>query len=559
MLLTIDNISKAYGDNQVLNNVTFALPYGQKLGLVGANGVGKSTLIKILIGEIEPDGGEWRVASGAEVGYLAQTLRAAEGQTIEELIDVTLGNIRRIEVRLRQLEAAMVQPGDDLDCLLAEYSELTDQFERRGGYDLDYRLDQVMAGLDVAYLARDRQLSTLSGGEKSRVGLAALLLAAPDLLLLDEPTNHLDFAALAWLESYLQTYKGGVLVVSHDRHFLNQTVTTIVEIEEHSREAKQYTGNYDFYAQIKEQARAQWVESYWAQQEEIRELRKLMKSKARTNPFARAPRDNDKFAYTFKAEKMQISLSRDIRSAEEKLRRIEEDPIPKPPSELKINPDFDPQVLTSKTPITVDLVSKAYGGHCVLDHVSCTVEPHSRIVIIGPNGAGKSTLLKIMAGVVQPDAGTVDVAPSVVLGHLDQEQETLVTRGTLFDVYRDGRVGEWEEFKAELLGYGLFTWPDLMKPVATLSVGQKRKLQIANLMAQKANLLLLDEPTNHISLDVLEEFEQALLDFAGPVVAISHDRRFIERFANEIWTMQDGRLTRFLGDWERYRDVMHVA
>lgn len=559
MLLTIDNIAKAYGDNQVLNHVTFALPYGQKLGLVGANGVGKSTLIKIIIGEIEPDGGAVQLASGAEIGYLAQTLSAAEGQTIDQLIGTTLGNIRQLEVRLRQLEAAMVQPGDNLDCLLAEYSELSEQFERRGGYDLDYRLGQVMAGLDVAHLARDRQLATLSGGEKARVGLAALLLAAPDLLLLDEPTNHLDFAALAWLESYLQTYKGGVLVVSHDRHFLNQTVTAIVEIEEHSRDVKQYSGNYDFYAEMKEQERTKWIESYWAQQEEIRDLRKLMKKKMHTNPFARAPRDNDKFAYTFKAEKMQGSLARDIRSAEEKLRRIEEDPIPKPPSELKINPDFDPQVLTSKTPITVDRVSKAYGNQRVLDNVSCTVEPHSRIVIIGPNGAGKSTLLKSMAGVALPDSGTVDVAPSVVLGHLDQEQETLVTNGTLFDVYRDGRVGDWEEFKAELLGYGLFTWPDLLKPAATLSVGQKRKLQIATLMAQKANLLLLDEPTNHISLDVLEEFEQALLAFAGPVVAISHDRRFIERFANEIWEMRDGRLTRFLGDWARYQDLMRAA
>ena len=559
MLVAIDNISKAYGDNQVLNNVTFALPQGQKVGLVGANGVGKSTLIKIIISEIEPDGGEVRVASGAEIGYLAQTLTAAAGLTIAELIDTTLGNIRQIEGRLRQLEAAMVQPGEDLADLLAEYSELTEQFERRGGYDLDYRLAQVMAGLNVAHLDRSRRVATLSGGEKARVGLAALLLAAPDLLLLDEPTNHLDFAALAWLESYLQSYQGGVLVVSHDRHFLNQTVTTIVEIIEHSREAKQYSGNYDFYAQMKEQERAKWVESYWAQQEEIWELRKLMKKKAHTNPFARPPRDNDKFAYTFKAEKMQVSLSRGIRSAEEKLRRIEEDPIPKPPSELKINPDFDPQVLTSKTPITVLEVSKAYGAQRVLDQVSCTVEPHSRIVIIGPNGAGKSTLLKIMAGATLPDQGFVDVAPSVVLGHLDQEQETLITEGTLFDVYRDGRVGDWEEFKAELLGYGLFTWPDLLKPAATLSVGQKRKLQIAGLMAQKANLLLLDEPTNHISLDVLEEFEQALLDFAGPVVAISHDRRFIERFANEIWEMRDGQLTRYMGDWQRYRETMRDA
>ena len=559
MLVAIDNLSKAYGDNVVLNHISFTLAYGQKLGLVGANGVGKSTLMKILVGEVEPDEGAVHVASGAEMGYLAQTLSGAETQTITQLIDATLGNIRQIEARLRHLEAAMAQPSNELDALLAEYSALTEQFERRGGYELDHRLDQVMAGLGVAHLARDRRVATLSGGEKSRIGLAALLLAAPDLLLLDEPTNHLDFVALAWLESYLKEYQGGVLVVSHDRQFLNQTVTTIVEIAEHSRAAKQYTGNYDFYAQIKVQERLKWVADYWAQQEEIWELRKLMKTKARVNPFARAPRDNDKFAFTFKAEKMQVSLSRNIRSAEEKLQRIEEDPIPKPPQELKINPDFDPQMLTSKTPIAVTGVSKAYGNQVVLDNVSCTIEPQSRIVIIGPNGAGKSTLLKLMAGTALPDSGSVEVAPSVVIGHLDQEQETLVTVGSLFDVYRNGRIGDREEMKAELLSYGLFAWPDLRKPAATLSVGQKRKLQIAALIAHKANLLLLDEPTNHISLDVLEEFEQALLSFAGPVVAISHDRRFIERFANEIWEMRDGRLTRFLGDWQRYQEPMQVA
>ncbi|MCB0064739.1 MAG: ABC-F type ribosomal protection protein [Caldilineaceae bacterium] len=559
MLLTIDNISKSYGDHQVLNNVSFGLPPGQKLGLVGANGVGKSTLLKIIIGELEADSGTVQVAPGTEVGYLAQALVNVETYTIDELVDAMLGNLRTIEGRLRELEAQMAASGDDLNEILAEYSELTEQFERRGGYELDYRLDQVFVGLGIERLARSRVVGTLSGGEKARVGLAALLLQAPDLLLLDEPTNHLDFAALTWLEGYLQSYSGSVLIVSHDRHFLNATVTTIVEIQEHNREAKVYHGNYDFYAQVKVQEREKWVESYWAQQEEIRELRKLMKSKARTNPFARAPRDNDKFAYTFKAEKMQISLSRDIRSAEEKLRRIEEDPIPKPPSELTINPDFDPQALTTKTPITVMNVSKVYGGQTVLDNVTCTVEPTSRIVIIGPNGAGKSTLLKIMAGELAPDQGTVDISASVLMGHLDQEQETLVTEGTLFDVYRDGRVGDPEEFKAELLGYGLFTWPDLGKNAAVLSVGQKRKLQIAGLIAQQANLLLLDEPTNHISLDVVEEFEQALLDFPGPVVAISHDRRFIERFANEIWEMRAGRLTRFMGDWARYNETNQTA
>ncbi len=556
MLLTIDNISKFYGDHQVLNKVSLGLPPGQKLGLVGANGVGKSTLLKIIIGELEADSGTVQIAHDAEIGYLAQALVNAETLTISELVDSMLGNLHAIEARLHELEGQMAVSGDDLEAILARYSALTEQFERRGGYDLDYRLDQVFAGLGIARLDRDRLVVTLSGGEKSRVGLAALLLQAPDLLLLDEPTNHLDFAALAWLEEYLKNYRGSVLVVSHDRNFLNATVTTIVEIQEHNREAKVYGGTYDFYAEVKVQERAKWIEAFWTQQEEIRELRKLMKSKARTNTFARAPRDNDKFAYTFKAEKMQVSVSRDIRSAEEKLRRIEEDPIPKPPSELIINPDFDPQALTAKTPIMVTNVSKGYGGQQVLDRVTCAVEPTSRIVIIGPNGAGKSTLLKIMAGELAPDSGTVDIAASVVMGHLDQEQETLVTAGTLFDVYRDGRVGDPEEFKAELLSYGLFTWPDLGKSADILSVGQKRKLQIAGLIAQQANLLLLDEPTNHISLDVVEEFERALLDFPGPVVAISHDRRFIERFANEIWEMRDGQLTRFMGDWERYQELI---
>ncbi len=552
MYLSIENLSKAYGDNQVLNQVSLTLDAGQKLGLVGANGVGKSTLLKIIVGEVQPDDGQVWLAPGTEVGYLPQVLEAADHQTIQDLILAAQGELVRVEARLRTLEGEMAAANGDLDAVLSEYGRLSELFERRGGYELDYRLDAVLAGLGVDHLPRDRRIGTLSGGEKSRVGLAALLLSAPDLLLLDEPTNHLDFAALTWLEGYLAGVQGGLLVVSHDRHFLNQTVTAIVEIDEHSKEAKQYAGNYDFYAQIKAMERVKWEESYWKQQEEIRELRRLIKTKAHQVGHNRAPRDADKFLYYFKGQQVADTISRNIRAAEEKLRRIEADPIPKPPKSLEISPEFDPAQLASHTPITAQGIRKRYGDQVVLDRVSLEIAADSRVVIVGPNGAGKSTLLRILAGHETPDDGTVQVASSVVLGYLDQEQSTLDPRQTVYEAFRGDRIGDWEELKAELLGYGLFTYPDLGKQVGTLSVGQKRKLQLAMLMAAGANLLLLDEPTNHISLDVLEEFEEALAHFRGPIVAVSHDRRFIQRFAREIWELREGRLIRYLGGWEEY-------
>jgi macrolide transport system ATP-binding/permease protein len=553
MLLSVEQISKAYGDNQVLNHVTFALNPGQKLGLVGANGVGKSTLLKIVVGEVEPDGGKVALAPGTRLGYLPQVLHDADALTVDQLIMASLAELQQLETRLRELETAMASANGNLDALLADYGQISEQFERRGGYDLDHRREAILAGLQIEHIDRTRPVGTLSGGEKSRVGLAALLLQEPDLLLLDEPTNHLDFLALAWLEGYLRDFRGGLLAVSHDRHFLNQTVQAIVEIDEHSKEAKLYNGSYDFYAQVKAQERIKWEESYWTQQEEIWELRKVIKFKARQVGHSnRAPRDNDKYIVYFKSQRVDDAVARNLRAAEEKLRRIEEDPIPKPPRPLEINPTFDPAALVSRIPLLGSELHKRYGQQVILDGISLAVDASSRVVIIGPNGAGKSTLLRILAGVEQADQGTVTRAPSVVLGYLDQEQQTLAPQQTVFEGFRAGRPGDYEEFKAELLGYGLFTYPELAKPVGTLSVGQKRKLQLASLLAQRANLLLLDEPTNHISLDVLEEFEQALSNFAGPVIAVSHDRRFIQRFAREIWEFKEGKLIRYLGGWEEY-------
>ena len=560
MLVSVLDISKAYGDTEVLNRVSLTIAPGQKVGLVGANGAGKSTLLKLIAGELEPDGGQIRLAAGAELGYLPQTLANTAGLSVEALLDQAMGSLREMEASLRALEAEIAANHDDL-ALLEEYGRLADAFERRGGYEREQRMAQVMAGLGLDDLPHDRLASTLSGGEKVRAGLAGLLLASPDLLLLDEPTNHLDFSAIDWLEEYLHAFHGGMLVVSHDREFLNRTVDAIVEIDEHSREAKLYAGSYDFYAQQKGVERARWEEDYARQQEEIIELRKVIKGKARQVAHGRPPRDKDKFLATFKAERVDTAVARNVRAAEERLRRIEEDPIPRPPRELRINPSFDPQAMVSNAPLVVSGVEKRYGPNHVLAGVDLTVDAETRAVIVGPNGAGKSTLLKIIAGLERPDAGSVSAGGSVVIGRLDQEQETLRDQNrTALEAYKNGRSGDPEEMKAELLGYGLFTYPELLRNVSDLSVGQKRKLQIACLIARQANLLLLDEPTNHVSMDVLERFEQALLAFRGPIIAVSHDRHFIRRFANEIWEMSDGRLQRHLGGWDDFvRERPEVA
>lgn len=553
MQLSITGVSKAYGDNQVLNQVSLALAAGQRIGLVGANGVGKSTLLRLIMGDEDADSGSVRVTAGTEVGYLPQVLVDADALTVRQLLDRALGEVVQLERTLRDLEQRLAAGGESLAEDLAEYGRVSEQFERRGGYDLAHRLEVTLAGLQVDHIGMERPVWSLSGGEKARLGLAALLLRSPDLMLLDEPTNHLDFAALSWLEDTLLTFRGGLLVVSHDRRFLNRVVTSIVEIDEVSRELKHYAGNYDLYAQQKVAARAKWEAEYWAQQEEIWELRKLIKNKARqvghTN---RPPRDGDKFIAYFKTMRIDDAVSRNIRNAEERLRRLEEDPIPKPPKPLVINPVFDPNALANRIPLVASGVEKAYGDNTVLRDVDLAVYRDSRIVVVGPNGAGKTTLLRILAGVEPPDRGDISRAGGVVLGYLDQEQETMAQDRPVLEHFRNEREGDAESFKAELMSYGLFVYPDLLKSVASLSVGQKRKLQLATLLTTRANVLLLDEPTNHLSLDVLESFENALADFEGPVVAVSHDRHFIERFAREIWEVADGAVRVYPGGWPDY-------
>ncbi len=541
-MLAVRHLSKSYGAITVLEDISFVVNSNDRAGIVGSNGVGKTTLLTILIGRESIDSGSFSFDPLTEVGYLPQTTPEFSGHTMQDLILESVGNLRQLEERMRMLEAAMsIAKDDQVGVLMDEYEQAATKFQDRGGYELDYRIDTILDGLRISYLPRDREVQTLSGGEKARVGLATLLLRSPDLLLLDEPTNHLDFASLDWLESYLAHYKGAILLVSHDRQFLNRAVNQIFEIDEHSHHLKKYEGNYDAYMFAKAAERAKWEEDYERQQEEIKALRKRMRETARNVTHNRPPTDNDKSAYNFFGGRVQNTISRGVRAAEEQLRRIEADPIPKPPKLMQVSSYFNIEPLQAEVVIRASNLTKCWDEICILDEVNFTIASNTRILLFGPNGAGKTTLLKILMGFEKPDRGEISILKSARIGYLPQDPQMDLDK-TVIETYRYGQLGYEGEFVGRLIGYGLFRLEDMQKKVGQLSIGQRRKLEIARLMAEGPNVLLLDEPTNYISLDVLQAFEAAIVTFPGPVIAVSHDRWFIQRFGGKIWELVNGKI-----------------
>jgi macrolide transport system ATP-binding/permease protein len=541
-MLAVRHIGKSYGAITVLDDISFIVNSNDRIGIVGSNGVGKTTLLNILIGKESHDSGSFSITPHTEVGYLPQTTPEFSGHTMQDLILESVGNLRQLEERMRELERAMSTTNDEqLSGLMDEYEQASSRFQDRGGYELDYKIDSILAGLRIAYLPRDRDMQTLSGGEKARVGLAILLLRSPDLLLLDEPTNHLDFASLEWLEFYLSNYKGAILLVSHDRQFLNRTVSQIFEIDEHAHHLKQYNGNYDAYVLAKAGERATWEEDYERQQEEIKELRKRVRETARNVAHNRPATDNDKTSYNFFGGRVQNTISRGVRAAEEQLRRIEANPIPKPPKLMQVSSSFNGEPLQAEVAIGVTNLTKRWDETCVLDDVNFTIASGARILLFGPNGAGKTTLLKMLMGIEEPDRGEIRIVESARIGYLPQDPQMDLDK-TVLETYRYGQVGYESEFVGRLIGYGLFSLEDMQKKVQQLSIGQRRKLEIARLMAEDPNVLLLDEPTNYISLDVLEAFEAAIVTFPGPVIAVSHDRWFMQRFGGKMWELIEGKI-----------------
>ncbi len=550
MLLNVSQISHSFSPTLVLDDDSFHLNPGDRAGLVGANGSGKTTLLKVIAGELECQSGVAAISRGVIVGYLPQ--RAPDvpaGTTIDDLIYHFLGDLQQIQARLRELEEAMADPHADFDAITDEYAELGERFEARGGYDLDHRIEIVLAGLGLSDLGRDREFATLSGGEAMRVMLAILLLQAPDLLLLDEPTNHLDFTSIEWLGEYLAAYRGGVLAVSHDRHFLNRSVSRILAIDEHDHRLRAYPGNYDDYREIREREIAEYEAAYTAQQVEINELRRSIKE-TRASLDRKPPprRDPDKSIYNAQGEKAEATVGKTIGWMRERLRRLEADPLPRPPERIQIRTDLGDESLRSDEIVRLRGVSKSYGEDLILDNVDFTLRRGETAVIIGPNGAGKTTLLEIICGRLAPDTGEIVTAPSADIAYLDQHARALQEDWTVLEVYREGLVEYEHHLISDLLRHGLFQLDDIGKRVRELSMGQRRKLQIARMIVAGHNVLVIDEPTNHLSLDVLEEFERALRAYPGPVIAVSHDRWFIERCGGRVWELCDGKLIEHHGD-----------
>lgn len=521
--ISVQSVTKAYGDRLLLDGVTFAVTPNRRTGIIGENGSGKSTLLRLLAGREEPDDGQVIVTADGGVGYLAQDMYLPGQLTVQQAIDAALADLRAMEARLRELEPRLAG-GNQND--LTEYGNLATTFELRGGYEADARVEQALHGLGLTAVERHRPLGGLSGGEQARVHLASVLAANSEVLLLDEPTNHLDDTALSWLEGYLGSRRGTTVVVSHDRVFLEQVATGLIEVDADRRTLVRYGTGFAGYLVERAAARQRWQQAYEQWQAESDRLREVAATTARQVAPGRAMKDRNKIAYDRNAGRVQQSVASRVRNAELRLRRLQEDPVPPPPDPLRFEPPRHPAAVAG---VLLAAREVTFAGR--LKPTTLTVATGQRLLIRGPNGAGKSTLLRILAGDLAPDGG--QVTRSGRIGYLPQEVSTAEPERTLLAAFAHGRPGPAEEYISSLLSLGLFTPESLTVPIGRLSTGQRQRLAVARLFSEPVDLLLLDEPTNHLSLGLVEELEAALAEYQGAVVVVSHDRRLCRRWSGE--------------------------
>ena len=530
ILISAQSIEKSFGMHQVLKDISFHLQKGEKMGLVGVNGCGKTTLMRILSGEESLDGGALHKNKDLRIGYLAQIDDIELADTVWDALLRVFAPIIALEARLRELEQEMEQSAENPQETLrlsGEYQRLTEQFNRMEGYAYEGEIQGVLGGLGLSRDFYDRQVGTLSGGERTRLSLAKLLLQKPDVLLMDEPTNHLDLAAIEWLEGYLTNYRGTLLLISHDRYFLDRVCTTMGEIL--GGKMIKFTGNYSEYMEKRTADFETRMKAYHLQQKEIQRERAIIE---RYRSFNR---------------------EKSVRAAESRQRRLDKiQQLDKPLEEGSVRFSFDIRRRSGEEALEVKGLSKGFGGRCLFQDIHFSLRTGDRVALIGANGVGKSTLFNILMSRTAPDKGAVKYGTNVDVGYYDQHQQDLQPSHTVLDEVWNAFPALEQSYIRGALGLFLFSGDDVFAKIETLSGGERGRVALSKLMLKKDNLLLLDEPTNHLDMDSREVLEDALSDFPGTILAISHDRYFINRFADRIMVMEETGMVEYLGNFDDY-------
>lgn len=529
MILSCQNISKSYGTDKILCNISFHIEENEKAAVVGINGAGKSTLLKMIMKQERPDTGEVTLAKDRTIGYLAQYQDVSGQRTIYEEVLDSRHDIIEMEGKLRCMETEMnTLSGAELERLLATYHKLNHEFEQANGYAYRSEVTGILKGLGFSEEEFNKKMSELSGGQKTRVSLGKLLVTKPNILLLDEPTNHLDIESIRWLETFLMNYKGAVLIVSHDRYFLDRVVTKVIEIFQHKGYV--YQGNYTAYAKKKAAARAALIKQYCNQQREIKHQEEVI------------------------AKLRSFNREKSIRRAEsrekllDKIERIER-PVE---DNTEIRLILEPNVLSGNDVLTVDGLSKTFDFRQLFSEIHFEVKRGERVALIGNNGTGKTTILKIINQLVPPDAGTVTLGSNVHIGYYDQEHQQLAMKKTIFDEIADAYPNLNNTKIRNVLAAFLFTADDVYKRIEDLSGGERGRVALAKLMLSDANFLILDEPTNHLDITSKEILEEALKSYTGTVLFVSHDRYFINQTATRILELTGKSIVNYIGNYDYY-------
>ena len=540
-IIKVSNVSKSFGAKTILKDISFSILDNDRIGLIGENGSGKTTFCKILLGKEIPDTGTIDISSGMEIGYLPQEIETfSKDDTVEKYFQRFLGSMDLIKNEMFDLEKKMALSSSD--DLLKRYGHLQEIWDRKEGWDLDHRIERVKQGIGIEYIKQDRLLSSLSGGEKTRIAIAALLISPPDLLILDEPTNHLDFSTLKWLEEYLSNFKKALMIISHDREFLNKTIKKIFEISSYTHQISVFHGNYDQYLLESEKDFEKKQKEYESYIQEVKDIKTVIKKKSYSSKRPKGPTDSNKMAWDKWGEKAEKSKSSQIKDLKLRLKKLEENPVSKSIKSALKGFHFYDELLQADVPIKMISLSKAYDNNLLLSEINKEILKGDRIVIVGENGTGKTTFLNLIMGIDKPTSGEIEIISSVKIGYLDQEQKSLNQENTVLEEYSLCKIADESELRKDLHKFGLFTSDEIFLKVKELSLGQKQKLLLAKIIAMKPNILILDEPTNHLDLLALEELEKALKNFNGVVIAVSHDRRFIKKIATDVWHLKDKKL-----------------